>query len=415
MSKLKKPIAFETTFGTYMVDELLGEGGAGRVYGGAGIDGMPIALKVLAQERANTDKRKRFKNEIAFLVRNRHPNIVTVIDHGISHAEIAGPFYVMPRYHSSLRKLIQAAIPQERVLSLFSQVLDGIEAAHLKGVVHRDLKPENILFNRESNTLAIADFGTARFTEDLVATTVETGPAQRLANFQYAAPEQRTAGKEVGSAADIYAAGLILNEMFTGVIPFGTEYLLIGDATKEYSYLDEIVAKMLRQAPSERPASVADLKGLIQYHQSEAVSMQRLSQIDGTVIKSDKIDEPLAETPPRLVAVDWNRGQLILTLDRTVTPEWIDALYGMGTYSSVMGKPPRTFIFRGNQATSPAEEYQVKDMVDHFKRWLPLASSALKDSLEEAAKKEVTRRREQLRQEREAEEQRIRVLRNIKI
>jgi hypothetical protein len=42
VTKLKTPISFETTFGTYVVDELLGEGGAGRVYGGLGIDEMPV-------------------------------------------------------------------------------------------------------------------------------------------------------------------------------------------------------------------------------------------------------------------------------------------------------------------------------------------------------------------------------------
>ncbi len=192
MTKLKTPISFETTFGTYVVDELLGEGGAGRVYGGLGIDQKPIALKILAQDKTTSDKRRRFKNEIVFLAKNKHLNIVTVIDHGISSSgEVTGPFYVMRRYDSNLRYIIHSGIPHSQVLPLFSQVLDGVEAAHLQGVVHRDLKPENILYDKESNALAIADFGTARFTEDLLATTVETGPAQRLANFQYAAPEQR--------------------------------------------------------------------------------------------------------------------------------------------------------------------------------------------------------------------------------
>src|SRR5215469_9912029 len=66
MSKLSKPLSFETIFGTYVVDELLGEGGAGRVYGGRSFDQAPIAVKVLAPDRASTDRRNRFKNEIAF-------------------------------------------------------------------------------------------------------------------------------------------------------------------------------------------------------------------------------------------------------------------------------------------------------------------------------------------------------------
>jgi serine/threonine protein kinase len=104
-------------------------------------------------------------------------------------------------------------------MAIFSQILDGVEAAHLQNVIHRDLKPENILCDQNFATIAIADFGTARFTEDILATAIETGPSQRLANFQYAAPEQRTVGGDVQATADIYALGLMLNELFTGSVP----------------------------------------------------------------------------------------------------------------------------------------------------------------------------------------------------
>jgi serine/threonine protein kinase len=416
VAKLKKPISFETAFGIYVVDELLGECGAGRVYGGVGIDETPIALKVLAQDRATADKRRRFKNEIAFLARNKHRNIVTVIDYGIaSSGEVVGPFYVMRRYNSNLRHIIQGEIPPAQVMSLFSQILDGIEAAHLQGVVHRDLKPENILHDASSNTLAIADFGAARFTEDLLATTVVTGPTQRLANFQYAAPEQRAPGKQVLAAADIFALGLILNEMFTGAVPQGTEYRLISQVAKEQGFLDAIVAAMIRQAPPERPTSVAEIKGLIQRHQSEAVSLQRLSQIEGMVIKANEIDEPLAQTPPRLIDADWDRGELTLTLDRPVTLQWIDALHRTGNYSSVLGKSPQVFAFRGIQAVVRAQEHEVQMVVDNFKTWLPMASRTLKSLLEQEAQRQEASKKEQLRRDREAEGQRLRVLRKIQI
>ena len=224
MTKLKKPVLFETTFGIYEANELLGEGGAGRVYGGVGLDSTRIAIKVLSTNTASSDKRRRFKNEIGFLARNTHSNIVTISDHGVSHigSTFVGPFYVMPRYDGSLRDLMKKGIKPDKVLMLFNQIMDGVEAAHLQGVIHRDLKPENILYNEGAMTLAIADFGIASFTEDLLITRVETGPAQRLANFEYAAPEQRTRGVQVDAATDIYALGLILNEMFTGVVPHGT-------------------------------------------------------------------------------------------------------------------------------------------------------------------------------------------------
>lgn len=416
MSKLKKPVTFETTFGIYSVDEQLGEGGAGRVYGGVGADGTPVAVKVLAEDRASADKRRRFKNEIAFLARNKHRNIVTVIDHGVARGgAIEGPFYVMQRYQGSLRHLMQDRISPEKVLPLFSQILDGVEAAHMQNVVHRDLKPENVLYDRDSGTLAIADFGIARFTEDILVTLVETAPAQRLANFQYAAPEQRTLGHAVGVPADLYALGLILNEMFTGAVPQGTAYRLISSVSKELGFLDEIVAKMLRQLPQERPASIAELKALIQRYQAEAVTVQRLSRIDGTVITSQEIDDPLAYEPPRLVGADWDGRRLTLTLDREVSRDWVGALRQMGSYSSVMGMGPETFSFQGNQALVDAQEHQVQPAIDHFKNWLPIATRTLKQILEQAVQRQEAERKKKLQLEREAEERRLRVLRNIKI
>lgn len=416
MSKIKKPISFETAFGTYVADELLGEGGAGRVYGGIGTDESPIAVKVLAQERATSDKRRRFKNEISFLSRNKHPHIVTVIDHGVAAGpEVSGPFYVMPRYRSNLRNLIKGGIEPGLVLQLFIQILDGVEAAHLQGVVHRDLKPENILYSEETRTVAIADFGIARFTEDLLATQVDTAAGQRLANFLYAAPEQRSEGSRVLATADIYALGLMLNEMFTATVPHGTEYRLIGQVAEQLGFLDPIVEKMLRQTPSERYASIAEVKGSIGRYQTEAVSLQRLSDIDGTVIKVGEIDEPLATTPPKLVNADWNRGRLTLTLDRPVNAAWVNALHHMGNYGAVMGKPPGAFVFQGGTSTVSAQEHEVQQIIDYFKTWLPNATQTLRRQLEENARKQETTIREQLRRERHAEEQRLRVLAKIKI
>lgn len=411
MPRLKNPISVETFFGIYVLDELLGEGGAGRVYGGVDAEGAAIALKVLASDRATTDKRRRFKNETVFLKQNKHTNIVSISDHGISSI---GRFYVMPRYDGNLRDLMKGGIDPYRTLSLFSQILDGVEAAHLQGVVHRDLKPENILWRRNPDTLAIADFGIARFVEDLVVTTVETSPAHRLANFQYAAPEQRAPGQSVQATADIYALGLMLNEMFTGVVPHGTDYRLIGRGAKEQGFLDDIVAKMLRQAPEERPPSIAEVKGLIQKYQSEAVSLQRLSAIDQTVINASEIDEPLALDPPKLIDFDWNQGQLTLTLDRPVTPDWIRALQGINT-TYLMGKDPSAFTFRGDQAIIGAREHEVQQLINYFKTWLPVASRNLKYLLEEKGRREESARQEKLKRERENEEQRLRIRRNIRI
>ena len=96
---------------------MLGEGGAGRVYGGMGPDGTPVALKAFAEECALADKRRQFKNEISFLVRNKHRSSVTVIDHGVARGGvIEGPCYVMWRY----QELMQGRISSDGGLMPYS-------------------------------------------------------------------------------------------------------------------------------------------------------------------------------------------------------------------------------------------------------------------------------------------------------
>jgi serine/threonine protein kinase len=349
VAKLKKAFSLETTFGPYTVDELLGEGGAGRVYGGLSPEGTKIAIKVLSADRVTNDKRRRFKNEISFLARNRHPYIVSVTDHGIAVLkDISGPFYVMKRYDANLREILRSGSPAQELLALFAKILDGVEAAHLQGAIHRDLKPENILFDRSSKAPLIADFGIASFTDEIVATAVETGPTQRLANFMYAAPEQRTPGRQIGPQADIYALGLILNEMFTSHVPHGTEYQTIGQSNPQFGFLDAIVARMIRQAPSERYATILDVKGAIASHKTEFLTLQKLGEFEKTVIPTSEVDDPLAHIPPKIVSADWNGGTLEITLDRPVHQRWVQALHNMGNYSSLMGLEPGRFQFNQN-------------------------------------------------------------------
>lgn len=415
MTKLATPLVLETIFGTYQLDEVVGEGGCGRVYGGKDFDGNNVAVKVI-NEKAPTDKRRRFKNELSFLAGNKHPNIVTALDQGLAQAgKIIGAFYVMRRYDSSLRELMRVGIDPSKVLPYFSQILDGVEAAHLKGVVHRDLKPENILHDASADTLAVGDFGAARFVEELLVTRVQTDKAQRLANFQYAAPEQRKTGVTVGIPADIWALGMILNEMFTGTPPHGTDYKTISRVAPELSFLDEIVRQAIRQAPDERQASVEQIKAQIMKYQFEAVTQQKLSAINNQVVTIKQIDDELAFTPPRLIGAEWKRGQLSLKLDRNVSVEWIQAFYNMGNYSGIVGAEPGLFVFQGGLVNVDVREDRAQMVIDYFKSWLPQASAVLRSRLEAAEKERQRELRDQLRRQKEIEEQNLRVNRSLKI
>ena len=320
----------------------------------------------------------------------------------------------MARYDCSLRALLAQTLSHEDKLLLFGKILDGVEAAHLLGTFHRDLKPENILYTTASKTPAVADFGIATFTDDFLITFVKTDDRQRLANFVYSAPEQRAPGRQVDQRADIYALGLILNEMFTGHVPLGTDYLTIAPVAPDFAFLDPIVARMIKQDSNERYSSIEEVKRDIAHQRQEFITYQRLSKISETVIPEGEIDDPLAFNPPKIVGVDWSGGTLVITLDRPVHDKWIRALHNMGNYSAVMGIEPNSFQFNGKVARVGASHTDAQRVVNFFKEWLPKATSRLKFDLEQ--ENEVRRHRagEDMRIQKQHEEARLKVLRDLK-
>src|SRR5205085_4918867 len=167
-------------------------------------------------------------------------------------------------------------------------------------VVHRDLKPENILYDKAQDRLLVADFGIAHFEVEDIYTDAETSPNDKLANFQYAAPEQRRRGSKVEYPADIYALGLILNEMFTGLMPHGTRYKTIGEVAPAYGYLDDLVTEMLVQSVEERTNSIAEVKRQLIGRGVEFVRSQRLSEYKQKVVPATDIDDSLINDPPTL-------------------------------------------------------------------------------------------------------------------
>ncbi len=365
MAKAKNTKILKTPFGTYTTAGSLGQGGAGTVFEAITEDGTECAIKILSAANLSTDKKKRFKNEIGFLLGRRHDNIVAVSDYGLTEEGV--PFYVMPRYSGSFRKLLAAGLNNEKKFSAFMQILDAVEAFHLMGVVHRDLKPENVLWDARTNKLAVADFGIASFNEDLMATVVETAHGSRLANFQYAAPEQRTAGRSVGMPADIYALGLMFNEAFTGEVPHGTDYKTVASADPNFAFLDPVIASMIRQGAADRIASIGLVKGQLELHRAEQITQQRLSAISAEVVPVGTIDDPLAREPLKIVGVDWDDGVLSITLDRPVHRNWITAFQNMHSFTSLMGAEPRRFTFSGNIARVPIEANSAQKVIDYFK------------------------------------------------
>lgn len=412
----RQQIIFESAFSTYQSTGIVGEGGSARVYSSKDTNGEEWAVKVLDQNKASRDKLKRFKNEYAFCSNHPHRNIVSVVDHGVVVVDgVQSPFFVMPLFDGSLRTVLDHGIAPEKALIFFDQILDGLEAAHFHKVVHRDLKPENCLYSAEESTLVVADFGVAQFTAEELYTLVETRPQMRLANFQYAAPEQRSKGVAVDHRADIYSLGLILNELFTGQVPHGTDYITIEATAPAYGYLDDLVAEMLRQDPSSRPPTIAHIKNHLIARGNEFVEKQRLDSLRRTVVATKEVVDPLISDPPQLVDAHWDGTNLTLKLSQSINPTWVWALQHMDGYSSVYAKDPVSFRCSGDTAVVEARENEVQPIIDYFKRWLPKANSVYENRVYNDARRAEEEERQRLQREISSADLRSKVNANIRI
>ena len=414
---MAKSKTFRTTFSTYQSTEIIGEGGSGYIYKANDLHGESFALKLLKKENLTDEKIKRFRNEIHFCQSNTHANIIKILDHGTFFDDVDYiPFYVMPFYSSSLRLLISNKIDHKNILPYYSKILDGIEAAHLKGIVHRDIKPENILFDNEDERLVIADFGIARFIEENLFTAVETKSSTRLANFQYAAPEQKIRGQEIGAEADIYALGLILNEMFTGKVANGTDFTQVHQVNEEYSYLDKLISEMIRQSPDQRPSSIGEIKQKLIGYGNEFIIQQKISDLENTVIPVSDIDDPLIINPPKLIDFGYQNGNLILILSNVINPLWAWSLRNMGYYQSIRDKEPKHFKITGNKAIIPARnEKEAQALVDHFKTWLPKANQVYEQQVRINKENEEKEERQKLKGRNEKKKQIKTILNEVKI
>jgi serine/threonine protein kinase len=408
-----KPKVFETAFDAYTVIKQVGSGGSGVVFLVKNSDGEDLALKVLDRFKAPRQKVKRFKNEIQFCQRDRSDRIVHVVDHG--QAPDGSTFYVMPYYPNTVRDLIKKQLPPDERLRLYAQVLDCVEAAHLLGVCHRDIKPENLLYDSGVSKVVLADFGIARFKEDDLKTVVDTGPNERLANFAYAAPEQRVAGKVVDQRADIYALGLILNEMFTGEIPQGTGFRKIREVAPGFGYLDELVDLMVQQQPEQRIQSVAKVKQELIARGNHFIELQRLEALKKQVVPESEIGDPIVADPIRIVeTLHWSNNTLTLRLNQKINAKWEQCFrYRATSYSTTFSQ--RNISFHDDRVFIRIDEHHLQQGLGYLRQYIPTANEEYANLVKKEHRDEIARRNAELEQQVREQEARIRVLQKVSI
>jgi len=219
------PFLSQVIAGNYLVRELIGEGGMGRVYRAEQVAlGKSVAIKVIHGHLIGDESAvARFYTEAKASSRLNHPNCVAVIDFGKTDG---GQLYIVMEYlrGKDLGRILtdEGALPAARVAEICRQVCAALADAHELGIVHRDLKPDNVLvepLRTGGDFVKVVDFGLAK---------IQTGPTRDrpitsagivCGTPEYMSPEQGR-GDELDGRSDLYGLGVVLYECLTGSLPF---------------------------------------------------------------------------------------------------------------------------------------------------------------------------------------------------
>lgn len=260
--------------GVFRVQARLAEGGMGTVY--RALDeklDRPVALKVMKPDLSvDPEFTERFSREAKAMASLMSPSLPVVYAFG---EDLGLAFMALELVEGkTLYSLIEqrTLIPFRRACGIAVQILDGLQAAHEKGIIHRDVKPGNIMIARRggSDRVKLLDFGLAKMQRGKNASAL-TDPSVILGTPAYMAPEFIT-GDPFDHRADLYSVGIVLFEMLAGQPPFSHPKLhevlrmqardlpapLRSVRLDAPEVLEAIVGRALAKAPGDRFASAKE-------------------------------------------------------------------------------------------------------------------------------------------------------------
>ncbi len=281
--------------GPYILRREIGRGGMGVVYLADDTRlSRRVALKALSPGLGrDLGGRDRLRLEARAAAGLSHPGIATVY----ALEEIGEDLYLACEYvpGEPLRALVTSGpLPIDQVVDIATQLAKALAAAHTLGIVHRDIKPENVM-KTPSGVVKVLDFGLARVQDSADARLTQTGVI--LGTPAYLAPEQAL-GQPVDFRTDLFALGLLIYELATGVNPFTAKSVTatiariveedpapLSDVRPEsVPGLDRIVATCLRKDPLERYRSTQEVVVDLERVQSDLHERRRAGSRSGGTI-----------------------------------------------------------------------------------------------------------------------------------
>lgn len=257
----------------------LGGGGAGAVY--LSFDKhlrKQVAVKVL--NSVTEGQLAEFQSEARVTARFKHPNVVSIIDFGLTEAR--APYMVLEHVDGQpLSTLIEQpdSLTTAETLDLFIQIASALAKAHESGIYHRDVKSSNVLVSTQEHGIRkaqIIDFGIA-VTQNASSELSDVSGKQLIGTPKYMSPDQYLGG-EFDARSEVYSLGCLMYEVLTGRVPFVAEsaiaileqhanapvptFIKVG-ADLAGTQVENVVRKCLEKQARDRFQTMEELRGAL--------------------------------------------------------------------------------------------------------------------------------------------------------